>query len=332
MDWSEIGEAWHAAGEPWATFASWYEDLLSDAPSPDWPLLERIALIAPDQWEGEDGPQKIAARIAEFRLERGVMATASGERVIRNQETSLFRVEPVTEIASDHLRHVTDILCDALDLFPSDGALGNQFTAISAELDIVRKAVASYADRPTQLHMSCTRVLRRTGIKVDRGECPAPSEDADLDDFLHLVTDAKATLMERDPSVQEAVAARAGTSLRDMSSDEAETIIAAADEAAAQSEGILAEELPDQARNAADATLPIEERRENFVAASGRLLRIYLLSGWTGSKKALEEVESLTKTAAGISKNIAVVSASGIGLWQASPLLKKAVDIILASF
>lgn len=327
--WTTTKSAWADAGAPWSTFAQWYDDLLAGR-DPNWPLLEHIALADPDDWEGSDAPQKIAARIEGFPLIQGLKKTADGELISVNPKTGNFRADPVSELPKDHLQDAVDSLSDALELFIIGNDFSNQHTAILPELNILQSGLERYSTRPRKLHQSCVRILSRLDVKIKRGECPKPEEDADLTDLLALVSSAQSTLFDRDPLVREAVDGSAKTKLPEMSQEEADTLVKAADEAAEHSEGDLKEELPTAARIATDPNAPIEERKEAFKSTAGRLLRIRLLAAYGNSKAFLEELDGVSKTVAGISKNVAFCAASGTAIWHGSPMLKAAWDWILS--
>lgn len=328
--WLVARAKWLRAGEPWSQCADWYDGLLRGRPT-DWSAIVKIPFLESAAWKGDDGPEKIEADIETFRLPAALKATANGERISVNEQTQKFFAEPVTDIPRDHLEDVLAKIAEAVALFPTDDESSNQHRALVSEVKILDKALDSYAQRPRMLFSSVSRVLRRLNKKIASGECPDPEQDADLDDFMRLVMDAQTTLLENDPLVREAVSGGLSKHLPNLSVETQDVIIAAADEVSNVSEGDLKEELPEQARTISDPMASDIERREAFISTAGRLLRVYVMTSYKGSKKALEEIESISKTMAGIAKNASVLAAFGTAVWHGSPLLKKAVDLLLSA-
>ncbi|MGB0903866.1 MAG: hypothetical protein ACPGVJ_03120 [Mangrovicoccus sp.] len=97
--WSDIAASWRAAGQPWAFFADWYEGLLRGE-EPDWSLLEQIALLPDDEWEGEDAPKKIAGHIERIlekrRLQELAKALAEELRQLLIAIRRQFRNDSIT--------------------------------------------------------------------------------------------------------------------------------------------------------------------------------------------------------------------------------------------
>lgn len=83
-EWSIIRSKWQAAGMPWDFFANWYEDILNGRKL-DKVLLNSIARIKPENWEGEDAPGNLAYEI----LKRGGTAQS---RDIKNHPTAVQKL------------------------------------------------------------------------------------------------------------------------------------------------------------------------------------------------------------------------------------------------
>ena len=135
--------------------------------------------------------------------------------------------------------------------------------------------------------------------------------------------------MDKDPHVREAVSARVAARLPNLEPEAAEVMVHAADEVAGISEGELAEDLPQDARDACDASLPAEQRKEALYKTISRLLRAKAVLGWTYTKKTLAEIDDVTATVANISKNLAVITGSG-GAITSPVWLPKAIPYLLS--
>lgn len=293
-------------------------------------------MIPSDEWK--KGPEHIARRVDDLKLKHAVRSTPNAETITLNEATGRLRAEPLTDLPEDQLADALDRLRDGTRLFDFTTPQGNQYRSIQPDCAIIEDAVARYGARPRMLHGACVRVMRRLDIRMKQGECPTREQDADIDDFYGMLLRVSVDLMEHDPHVREAVTASAAVRLADLPSKAAETIMKAADEVADRSEGDLARELPEDARCAVDPSMPASERREALYITVSRLLRVWLLTGYSGTKSSyraakhmLEEIESVSKTAAGITKNASIIAAGTATL--TTPLwLKPAVEWILKLF
>ncbi|MEM8572022.1 MAG: hypothetical protein AAGG56_14120 [Pseudomonadota bacterium] len=329
-DWDRAKKELESAGPEWDFWIDWYEKVLAGAPQ-DWQgLLTDVALIPPEDWD--QGSAHVGRIIKGLKLKHALLATPNAEVVSFNADTQAFRVDPISEMPRDHLEEATERLANVLDLFDFEGDRSNQYRALSTEHSIIAQAVETYAQRPRMLHRACIRVLKRLDIKIRNGECPDRDSDADIDDFYGTVLAVSVDLFERDPLVREAATRAASARLRDIPPEQAEVLVRAADEVAAVSEGVLAEELPEDARVAVDPGAPDGDRKDATYVTASRLLRVgLLLRAYSGGKAFLQEVESLTKTVAGISGNVTKIAATGAGL--SLPLwLDEALKIIVGLF
>ena len=210
---------------------------------------------------------------------------------------------------------------DAANLFDFSTPQANQYNALAPDCALLADAVLRYATRPRMLHATCLRVLRRLDIRMANGDCPDRSQDADLDDFYRSLTAIAADLAEHDRHTRAAATATSAAPSATLSPEAAATLIEAADHLATQSEGPLAEELPQDARRAADPAATPEDRREALYITASRLLRAWVAAGYGGAKATLHEIDGLTKTVASIGKNVALIAASsGAIAWLASAI------------
>ncbi len=323
--WAEVKAGLGDTAKDWQFWIDWYESMLHGAPQ-NIDMLEEIALIDDAVWK--NGPEAVNAAIAGIRLKYAVLATPNAEVMSINPDTGKLRVDPLTGMPRDHLQEAVEKLENVLDLFDFETAGANQYSSLMDEWKIIDKAVQKYGQRPRMLHSACVRVERRLRIKIDAGECPEPEKDANVWDFLTTVQAVSVDLFTRDPHVKEAATHAAATKLPELDAAQIETLFKAADELAENAEDVLQEEAPQHARDMVDPALSEGARKEAFYITASRMLRAWVLTGYRGSKAALEEVESVTKTIAGITKNIAVISTSGAVV--SAPLwLGQAVDIIV---
>lgn len=298
-------------GGPWDFWRDWYQGLLDGTPmDPD--LLTRIALIDPEHWDA--GPERVNPMIAEMVAEHAAARTPNAERIVENPETGRLRLEAVSDLTPDRLSEIRAKMLDAAEIF-GDTVEGNQpYSALSAEVELVRNAAASEDARPIRLYDVCRRAVRRTQRKAALGECP--ENDALVEDWVDQLGEAALDLGESDARVQEVVAARAAARLRQAAPEEAASARDGALELAQLSEGELAEELEADAETIADADAPSEERREAQYRLTSRLTRV-----WLGARRVLRETREVSDDVAGITLNVAKI----VG---ASAAIKKAVTFL----
>lgn len=298
-------------GGPWVFWREWYQGLL-DGTTMDPGLLTRIALIDPEHWDA--GPERVNPMIAEMVAEHAAARTPNAERIVENPETERLRLEAVSDLPPDRLSEIRAKMLDAAEIF-GETVEGNQpYSALSAEVELVRNAAASEDVRPIRLYDVCRRAVRRTQRKAALGECP--ENDALVEDWLDQLGEAALDLGEGDRRVQEVVAARAAARLRQASPEEAAIARDGAIELAQLAEGELAEELEADADTVADADASSEDRREAQYRLTSRLTRV-----WLGARRVLRETREVSGDVAGITLNVAKI----VG---ASAAIKKAVDFL----
>lgn len=309
----------------------WYEATLEGRPllgswGRHWALIADIADIEQEIWDGGFGA--VDKRVEATLLKYAIKATPNAEVVTLNQETNRFRVDPVSNMPADHLHEAVEKLTNAVKVFDVPSGHNDRHFSVRTEADIVRDSTRRYGTRPRMLHSTCLRVIRRLDAKIRNGDCPAPDQDADIADFYATIIEVAKSLAERDPFVQEAINASASCKLPTLQPNERETLIKSADEIAELSEGNLAEELPEDVRAALDDATPSAERNVSWYAVVSRLLRVWALHAYRGSKMVLEETEDVTKSVAGIAKNAAIIAGSGGAI--TTPLwLEWAIQIIM---
>jgi hypothetical protein len=310
--WAAVREHILAQDEGWSFWVDWYDKALTGQPQ-DWTgLLTEVALIPTEDWE--KGAEHLNALIAELQLKHAVARTPNAEAISVNPATRRLRVDPISNMPRDLLAEAVEKLRDVVAVMRPGSRQSDQHRALETEVQIVADASERYALRPRMLHSACVRVLRRLEVKIGNGECPGPQQDADVADFHGTVLAVMVDLYDRDSQVREAVACAASARLREPDAEDAAIIVRAADEVAAAAEDDLVTEIPADARAAIDPTIPEAERKEAFYRTCSRLLRVWLITGYQGTKATLSEIEEMTGTAAGISKNVTVLWATSATL------------------
>lgn len=336
-DWQSTKAAWQAAGAPWDRFARVFDDFW-EGREPDWTYLEQIVLIGPEIWKA--GPKAIAEAIAEIdaKTEDDVSTSSTGdlteafkrsanaERVVFNEETKKFRLEPLSDLSDSEAADCIEILSNVLMIFDFEDPASNQYRAVQEEWELIRLAVDRYANRPRMLYSTCMRVFRRLTTKFASGECPDPAQDANIGDFHLTIMGVAAELRSRDPKVQEALFNAERVNLQPLLARDEEVLEKAVTEVSEISEGALADELPIDLSITLDPSASAEDQRDARLALGGRLIRVFV-SCYRGFKASLTEVEQVTKSAAGIATNSAKVTAAVGGITM--PLwLEKAVAVV----
>jgi hypothetical protein len=247
----------------------------------NWDMQRDIALIDDAVWD--EGPKAVMAAIAEIELSYAIAATPNAEKISLNPTTQLFRSDPVSHLSNNHLADVVDTLQDATRVFDDAGGSNGPYGDLNAEVNLINDACERYQLRPLMLLRVCRRVVERVQIKEATGSCP--KNDPLVADFLSLVGAAAADLYAFDSDVQEAERSRLASKVGPAFGDASAAIVEAADQSATISEGVLKDELPEDARTAA-STEPSAARDIAAYQTRSRLLRIY-----AGVKKGVDHVE-----------------------------------------
>ncbi|WP_216671147.1 hypothetical protein [Mangrovicoccus sp. HB161399] len=314
LSWEDIGRSWQAAGEPWATFAAWYEDLLSAAPSPDWPLLERIALIAPDQWEDKDGPDKIAAAIAAIRAEQSALAatiaaTPNAEEIGLDPETSQPLSVPVQDLDDALLDTILRRLDRAMTRFSQacrDTRRSNMGPiieeAVATDLAYLREDLLAEAGSPLGLFNAlddCLGAMRR--CLEERGF----SEDAPVQRLMGVIETCSIDVLRNSPATEEVVSKRREELFLRMDEERRIQFDQAAHDMAMSSMDGLKQKLLHDLKVANDPDAPPELRRRhryNVISRTSRGARAVrerrYIDPATGSR-VVEAADSIQKLDAG---------------------------------
>ncbi|MCA3443319.1 MAG: hypothetical protein INF52_08075 [Rhodobacter sp.] len=303
-DWTRM--QWAKAGGPvWAFWRQFYENALAGRPQ-DWPLLHDIALIPAEDWHG--GPDRVHPIIEAMLLERAIKATPNAERITLNPDTGKLRVETISSLPPNHLRDAVDRLRDAAAIFDGIDGCNNSYALILTDVAILRDGLDRYSIRPNMLVVTCKRVVQRVETKIASGDCPR--NDALVGDFLAEVAGVISDLVIFDPEVREAASARATFRLSEVSPEEGKTLERAADEVALASEGVLADEVPRDARTVSDPTRSEAERKDALFQTASRFFRVQaLVKGYKAVRTAIKEAADVSKDISSIAKALTWLSA-----------------------
>ena len=194
---------WRGRGPGWDFWADWYEGYLTGRPL-DFDLLEKVALI-PDA-ECEKGDDHVNGIIARIRLDHAVEATPNGEIITVNPETGKLRIETDAALPKEIGRYARRKIAAAVDIF---ARVGNQYTALAADLRMLREAAEDPEFTPVELFDACASASRRLGLRIRNGEVPAADEDALIADYARRIRDAGADIRGNDPTTPAVLEARA---------------------------------------------------------------------------------------------------------------------------
>lgn len=297
------------ATEPeWSFWIKWYQDAL-DGVKPDWDLLERIALkIDKAIWDA--GPKAMADAIRDIRSEFAAKATPNAEVIVENPETGKLRVEAASLLGADGLGDIQEKMREAADVFEGQGGPNGPYAALEPEIEMIRRTAALKSPRPIRLYDASRRAARRTRKRVENGE--SPHNDPLVEDFVDQLEETALDLLRLNEDVRDAVTSRAQAKIDDKPEEVAANLEPAIEELVEISEGELAEELPQDVAIAGDPTQTPEARKTAIYIIASRVTRIY-----RGARKALSEAHEISKDAAGLSKNIAIIVASSAAIQTA---------------
>lgn len=315
------GEAARGGTElDWTFWVDWYDDVLAGRPR-NILMMEEIALEV--DWDQEPG--NVLAHIEAIRGKHAAAALPNGEQVSVNPETGKLRVDPVSEMRGEIMPEVLSKLDSILETPEFKEVESNQYNSLSSELYLLRQGRAFHGEAPRLLHSICVRVSARLQNKIHNAVCPAAETDANIADFQNVLTDVIADLTSFDPKVKEAVKAKLAVRF-ELDQAKIDPVATANDAISNISEGVLAHEMPELAEVLRDPGASDAEKAEAWYVSSSRLLRIWVIAGYSGLKRTADEVEWWSARGVKISANFVLIG----GSVTAPAWLPAAIKAILA--
>ncbi len=254
----------------WQVFKDLYENTLHARPQ-NWHLLTALAQKDEAFWTGTD--REILDRIAGVMEEFAVAATYNGERVELNPETHKLRLAGEGSLPDDMGRYARRKMTRAVALF--DDKLDNQYNPISDAVRVVRTAIEDIENIPMELFDACGTATRMVASLSKSETIPSPDQDALIGEFVHLVREVAADIAANDPKAQETVARRNSIEGNNALQVNAEVINFTVGQIVNVSEGALARELANNARNALETAPETEAARTGAFKLSSRVLRVH---------------------------------------------------------
>lgn len=273
--WAETRPQILAQGDGWRFWVEWYDNALQGRPQ-DYDLLTKIALIDPEDWD--KGADHVNALIADIRVKHLAETRPLGEDAIDQGADGVWHRAGRSEIDRDILQDACDSVRDEIARLRDklQGARGNMFTALVADLDLLDERLARYPDRPLRLHDTFLRVQGHIARKLESRELP---DDDLVRDLSSVLGNAALDMCNSCQKTQEVVKARIKVrfSEADMQTRTDLKIISGA--AATLSDAALAQELREDAEEVVDASIPLPEKTGALYRLQTRLAKIVTQDG-----------------------------------------------------
>ena len=283
--WYENREIIQGLNEGWRFWVDWYDTALHGR-AQDYDLLTKIALIDPEDWE--KGADHVNALIADIRLRHLAETRPLGEDAIDQDADGVWHRVGRSEIDRDILQDACDSVRDEIARLRDklQGAQGNMFTALVADLDLLDERLGRYPDRPLRLHDTFLRVQGHIARKLESRELP---DDDLVRDLSSVLGNAALDMCNACKKTQEVVKARIKVrfSEADVQTRTDLTIISSA--AATLSDAALAQELREDAEEVVDASIPLPEKTGALYRLQTRLAKIATQDG-RNIVRALKEI------------------------------------------
>lgn len=294
--WLTVRVAWQSAGPHWQFWIDWYEAALEGRPllgdwDRHWDLLTEIALIPDADWTA--GPDRVNALIAEIvarhRSQRNAHSheislaevqaleavTEYGEVISRNPDTARLRSFPKSEIDNYHLEDVLDRLDQAVVNFDGQDVPNSPYGIIARDVERLRRVLANRRDRPVRVFQVTLEVVHLIEGRAVSGDCPEIEKDPFLRGFCRELYGSAASLQAHDPVVQAFNNPVLQRRIEEITNEQALQLSQPAASIAAVSEGILAEDLTEDAALLSDATQDATVKRGAIRRTFSRVVRVY---------------------------------------------------------
>ena len=290
------GYSWPKKPDKWNFWTRWWDGVLSGQQL-DWELQKAVALIPDAIWQS--GPAAVSEAIREIELDFAISQTPNAEILAPDPATGLFDVRPDTRLPADHLRDVVLKIGDAGDTFGGLEETDNRYTAAKDDIAYLRRRAARDGNDPRALHDLCRSVSRRIAARV--ADQSLPPDDPLVQDCIRQLDDAALDIVGFDEKTREVVTHRATLRLENIDRAAMPDLIEVANQIAALTQGVLVEDIPEDARLILDTNTPADIRAD---AAYRELSRLSRIMGWyrgLGSKeKVLAKGGALIAAAGGV--------------------------------
>ncbi|MBI1492553.1 hypothetical protein [Halocynthiibacter styelae] len=289
--------------EGWDFWIDFYEGQLSGHPLP-LDLIKEIAISKDVDWESD---AKIINRaIYNIRQRYAQERTFNAEHIAQNPESGKLNVIPDHFLPDLRLSDIQAKMLEAAEAFDGESGANGPYCALTAEVDLIRRAAARKDPRPIGLYDACRRAAKRAMGKAARGECP---QDDLVEDFAEQLTETAFDISGFDEDVRSVVAHRAALKLEERAQADpalaAEVLPGAAVEVEAISEGDLQAEFVEDAQIASDPQADAQARGNALYRLASRIFRI--------------------------SKWVALAGAGGIAILSQVPGALRAIELMVAS-
>ena len=313
-DWADLRNRLHNAArtdetargidpEGWEFWIDFYEGQLSGHPLP-LGLIKEIAISKDVDWEGDD--KAINRAIYSIRQRYAQERTFNAEHVAQNPESGKLNVIPDHLLPELRLSDIQAKMLEAAEAFDGEGGANGPYQALTAEVELIRRAAGKHDPRPIGLYDACRRAAKRAVGKAERGDCP---QDDLIDDFAEQLTETAFDIMGFDEDVQQVVSNRAALKLEERSQADpalaTEVLPAAAAEVEVISGGDLQAEFVEDAEIASDPQADAQTRGNALYRLASRTFRI--------------------------SKWAALAGAGGIAILSQVPGALQAIEVVVAT-
>jgi hypothetical protein len=320
--WSELRTHIQTAPDAdlWAFWVAWHDSLLAGRPmlsshAEDHAMLTQIARADEVDWTEpqaantaikaiwESYKAKPLPPVEDKALQGVIDATPNAETIVYDDEAEAIRAIPDSDLPRDHLQDALDRLLDASEVFGTPDAFDNQYLALRADIEKLRRALDRYADRPLRLHDVSADLSARLDTRIANGECPETEKDALVASYKADLAGAMVDLQAHDPRVAEAVKARLTHNVDMVAAGDVEALAAGVTESAKITDEVLRFELREDLDTLKDHHATPEATRQAIYRLGSRLPRIL----WVYRKKAFVYFTGATAVGTGLEWSVSTI-------------------------
>lgn len=252
----------------WSFWVKWYDDALNGIP-PNWDMLERIALIEPEEWD--KGAARVNYLIGEIEKEFAPDVVPYADVITYDQQ---YHSEPRTELPAQTLEDAKARINDVIEGLCK---VGNQYPELGEEADLLSRTLERYPDRAIRLFEVCQKVVVHMGNHLATGV--VPRDDNRVADAVVDLQNTADDIYNFDPEVKRVSDARDARRFERLSEAQREDVARLSEAVAQNSDAELADEMREDAAEVVTEGDPEGETKPARYRLGSRLTRIWALGG-----------------------------------------------------
>ncbi len=306
----------------WQFWIKWYDRILAGKNTHPDLMAPILNTLTKDDWLGDPAAVNVLFDdvLAVYEAEDAAAieaATPLGETVVYDGQQDLLVLRPLDHIQDNYLTTIHSQIASAVRVLNISGTGANAYQPLSDEVAILGDAQTIHADRPVLILKGVSRVLKRLERKIQTGDCPSATQDANIEDFQSILIDVQGELV----GFNDEVRAYFNASRPPVSEKSKAVFIAGATATLPHSDPALRDVLEGAIADLENSELDVDAAKEAQYRIVGLLIR---------ARKLLKNSAAFVKDASIVGGAAAAVT--GSLAWFASPAFREFVTAAMKAF